>query len=244
MLDLDGTISEMVPRPEDATVSSEIRATLELVHQRLALVAIVTGRPARQAMEIVGLPGLVYSGNHGLERLEKGDLTLAPEVRSFVPELHDLLSRLQRRFPSPGLVWEDKVGSFAVHYRLEQQPERARAGLLAAIRELAAERVRLVMGKAVINVLPPLELTKGTAVTALAGEFDLDAAILIGDDVTDLDAFRAVRRMSAGPGLRGVSIAVLGEGTPSGLEDEVEFVLDGVSQVGDFLSWLAEEAAR
>ena len=244
LLDLDGTISELVPHPADATVSSEIRSTLVILQQRLALVAIVTGRPARRAMEMVGLPDLVYAGNHGLERLEKGHETLAPEVRPFIPVLRDLLGGLEQRFPLPGLVFEDKSASLAVHYRLAEHPERVRDELLEAIRELAGDQVRLLMGKTVINILPPVELTKGTAVKGLIEEHDLSAAVLMGDDLTDLDAFRAAKRMSAETDFRSISIAVLGEGTPSELEGETEFALAGVSEVNDFLLWLARETSK
>ena len=161
MLDLDGTISEIVPHPEEATVSASMRAVLRELNRSLALVAIVTGRSARQASDIVGLQELTYSGNHGLEWLKKGRLTLTAEVSRFEPALQGLRNRLEERFSSSGLVFEDKAGSFAVHYRHVEDPEAARDHLLEAVEALCEGRVKVVLGKSVINVLPPVDLHKG-----------------------------------------------------------------------------------
>ena len=83
--DLDGTLSEIVPVPDEARVSASVRKTLEELQRNLALVAIVTGRPVRQAQDIIGLPQITYIGNHGMERFEKGNLVLmkAP-MRSYL----------------------------------------------------------------------------------------------------------------------------------------------------------------
>ena len=244
MLDLDGTISELVPEPDQARISSRVAGTLRDLHSKLALLAIVTGRPVQQALSIVGLDQLVYVGNHGLETLEKGRTRLADEAQAFGPALQRLLTALQEEPPSKGLILEDKGASFAIHYRSAPEPEKTRADVLAAIDRLAGSRVRILMGKAVINVLPPVNLSKGTAVVSLANDHDLSAAILIGDDVTDIDSFRAARYLAADPGFESISVAVMGAGAPQELEEEADFTLSSVAEVEKFLAWLAARAAR
>ena len=241
LLDLDGTISEIVPEPEAASVRPAVVAALEKLHRRLALVAILTGRSAGQARDILGLQQLVYVGNHGLERLENGRTILAEESQSFAPFLEQLLARLRPRFPSQGLIFEDKGGSFTIHYRLAVDPGKAREDVLEAIRELAGGQVRVLMGKTVINVLPPAKLNKGTAVISLVKEYGLGGAILIGDDVTDIDSFHAARQLSRRQGFISISVTVEAPDCPAELETEANFSLAGVSEVEDFLAWLAEQ---
>ncbi len=246
LLDLDGTISEIVSEPQAAAVSPAIKSALRELCLRLALVAVITGRSAWQARDIVGLQELTYVGNHGLERLERGRFTLTEGVQAYVPFLKRLLERLGERFPpsgpgqvpSSGLTLEDKESSFAVHYRLARDPDKARDDALEAIRELAGGQVRVLMGKAVINVLPPVNLTKGTAVISLVTEHNLSGAVLIGDDVTDIDSFRAARDLSSQGSFSGISVAVVGPDSPPELEKEADFTLSMVSEVGDFLKWL------
>ena len=194
-LDLDGTLAEIVPRPDDTAVRPVVTRTLRALQRRLALVAVVTGRPALQARDILGVEELVYAGNHGLELMEERRLEVAEEARPHVEGISRLLGRVRAAFPEEGIVFEEKAGSFAVHYRLAADPKGVRDGLLRFIGKEAGEWVKLIMGKEVTNVLAPVELNKGTALTYLSRKHHLAAAVVMGDDVTDLDAFRASREL-------------------------------------------------
>jgi len=66
-LDVDGVLAPIVPRPEDARVPDETREELRRLNERYALVACISGRAGADAQRIVGIPELVYVGNHGLE---------------------------------------------------------------------------------------------------------------------------------------------------------------------------------
>ena len=243
LLDLDGTLSEIVPGSDAATVSPTIRTALIELQARLALVAIVTGRSALKAREIVGIAELVYVGNHGLETLEKGRFDVAEEARASAPFLGRMLTCLRHRFPSAGLFFEHKGGSFAVHYRHAGDPEKAREDVLEAIQELAAGEVRVVMGKTVINVLPPVDLNKGTAAVSLVDKFALAGAVAIGDDVTDIDLLRAVSQMSRDREFSSLSIAVVSKDSPPELEMEADFTVSDVAEVEGLLTWLVEQTA-
>ena len=244
LTDLDGTLSEIVPNPYDSTVSEPIRNAIRELRLRMSVVAIVTGRPVRHASAILGLPDMIYIGTHGLERLEDGRVTLMEGASSFVATLRDLLAGLKTRFAGTGLIFEEKGSSFSVHYRLAEDPAICRDALLEAIETKARGQVRVLMGKQVIDVLPLLDLTKGTAVTSLVNEQNLSGVILMGDDVTDIDGFRAANHMSRYQGLGTISIAVLGPDSPRGLEDEADFTLSSVGEVEGFLKWLVEQTGR
>ena len=243
LLDMDGTISEIVPEPDAATVSPVIKLALKKLQARLALVAIVTGRSAVQARDIVGIEKLVYVGNHGLETLERGCLELTEEARAAAPFLERMLASLRHRFPSAGLFFEHKGGSFAVHYRPAGDPERARQDVLEAIHELATGEVRIIMGKTVINVLPPVDLNKGTAAVSLIDKYALAGAVAIGDDVTDIDLLRAVGQMSRDREFSSLSIAVVSQDSPPQLEVEADFTVSSVGEVESLLTWLVEQTA-
>ena len=223
-------------------MNPSIKSSLGALRLRLALVAIITGRSARQARDILGLYDLVYVGNHGLERLEAENVTIAEEARPFMSSLEQLVTRLRARFPSTGFFFEDKDASFAVHYRHVEDHEKALEDLLESIGDLAAVgQVRVLMGKTVVNVLPPVDLNKGTAVASLIREYGLSGAILIGDDVTDLDSFRAASSLSGYEGFRSLSVAVVGPDSPPELENEADFTLSSVSEVQEFLDWLVDQ---
>ena len=222
-------------------MSLAVRSALKELHRSLSLVAIITGRSARQARDIVGLREMLYVGNHGLERLQGEQFTLMEEAQLFAPYLLQLLVRLRAVLLDAEVTFEDKVCSFALHYRAARHPIEAQRLALKAIQELAGDEVRILMGKEVINVLPPVNLTKGTAVSSLVREFGLAGAILIGDDVTDLDSFRAARDLSGQPGFQTICVAVVGPDSPSELEREADFTLSNVSEVERFLIWLAGE---
>ncbi|MCE2462898.1 MAG: trehalose-phosphatase [Dehalococcoidia bacterium] len=233
LLDLDGTISEIVPQPDEASVSPSIKAVLRELSRSLPLVSIITGRSAGQARDIVGVEDLVYVGNHGLEWIIDGRETLAEEASPYLPSMRRLLVLLREKLPLEGLFFEDKGGSFAIHYRHAPDPGVARESILKAIEELAQGEVRTLMGKAVVDVL--------CADVSLVKEFPLFGAILIGDDVTELDSFRAAGKLSSEGGFAFKSIAVVSADSPPELKSEAELTLLSVAEVERFLVWLADK---
>jgi len=205
-LDVDGVLAPIVPRPEDARVPEETREVLRGLHGRYALVACVSGRAGADAREIVGVPELVYVGNHGLE--------LMAEAEEWTGRLRDFLA---------GVDWprlEDKGLTAALHYRGVEDEEAARAEL-----EGIAERARgagLVtrFGRKVLEIVPPIRGGKGTAIRALLERHRLDRALVAGDDTTDLDAFRALDGLELG-----VRVAVASDEGPPDLRATADLVV-------------------
>jgi trehalose 6-phosphate phosphatase len=126
----------------------------------------------------VGVPELVYVGNHGLELSEQAD--------AWRQRLRDFLV---------GVDWaaiEDKGLTASLHYRGMPNEAAARAALAEVKRRAEHEGFVARFGRRVLELLPPLDVDKGTAVRQLLAERSLRRALYAGDDTTDLDGFRAL----------------------------------------------------
>jgi len=215
-VDVDGVLAPIVARPEDATVPEETRIELRRLNARYALVACISGRAGDDARRIVGVPDLTYVGNHGLE--------LDPESDSWAVRLRAFLS---------GVAWdelEDKHLSASLHYRNAEDEAGARADL-----EMIAERARAAgfvarFGRKVLEVLPPLEANKGTAVRRLLVEHELERALYAGDDTTDLDAFAALEPLEVG-----IRVAVASSDGPADLRAAADLVIENPAEFLDLL---------
>jgi trehalose 6-phosphate phosphatase len=176
-LDIDGALAPIVLQPEDARVPAETRIELRRLATRYRLVACVTGRETRVAREIVGVPELTYVGEHGLE--------LDPRAQEYGPRIHAFAATA----PWPA---ELKPLSAAFHYRTAADHEAARATLETVAARALEAGFRTRWGRMVLEVLPPLDASKGTAVQSLLRESGLRRALYAGDDTTDLDGFAAL----------------------------------------------------
>ena len=168
---------------------------LLLALQRHAPVAIITGRAVADIQPRLGFVPDLLVGNHGLEGVPGARAATAAEYhRSVCAQWRHQLERLlAAEYPDPGVQVEDKRYSLSVHYRHAQAAERAQADLEPLLAGLDPAP-RLVAGKCVFNLMPPGAGHKGTALEQLIEEVDARAAIYVGDDVTDEDAFRVQRQ--------------------------------------------------
>ena len=123
--DVDGTISPIVAHPDDAQVTPRNREMLDALQDVLTLVAVISGRAADDISQRVGIPGLVYVGNHGLETWIDGEVTLAPQVHAYRPGLEIVRDALTPRI-LPGMIVEDKGATLSIHYRRAEDPARGR----------------------------------------------------------------------------------------------------------------------
>jgi trehalose-phosphatase len=231
-LDYDGTLTPIVARPEDAVISPAMRETVSKL-ARVCTVAVVSGRDLRDVRRLVGIPEILYAGSHGFEiagpeglnvRLERGE--------EFLPALDELEAVLRRRLDAiPGAQVERKRFSVAVHYR-NAAPEDVEAVGQAALEAASRQPgLRVSRGKKVLDIQPGIDWNKGAALLWLLGALKLDTPetvpLYIGDDVTDEDAFRAIRE-------RGIGIVVLDEERPSA----ARYALKNTEEVRAFLERL------
>jgi trehalose 6-phosphate phosphatase len=218
LLDVDGTLAPIAARPELASVPEETRAELGRLVARYALVAAVSGRTGEDAARIVGVEGPVYVGVHGLE--------LAPDAERWRGPLHEFAESVD---------WpvEDKGLAVVFHYRGEQDEEAA----LERLRDVAADARELGLvpqfGRKVLEVRPPVEADKGTAVRMLLEERGLGRALYAGDDRTDLDAFRGLDGLELA-----VRVAVASAEGPRELVEAADLVVDSPQELVGLLARL------
>ena len=238
LLDVDGTLAPIAPRPEDATVPAPTRAAVAtLARARDTHVALVSGRGAADARHLVGVDGVWAIGNHGLETIDPGGiLSIDERVRAFDEALRSVRASAEGAAALvPGARVEDKGATLSIHYRLAEPGDVPQ--LESAVAAAAGKAgLRVTRGRKIIEVRPPLAVDKGTAVLALAkrlGATERSASILFaGDDTTDEDAMEALRGWHADA----VTIHVEGEDPRS---TRAEFRVASPAELGKWLAALA-----
>jgi trehalose 6-phosphate phosphatase len=236
--DLDGTLSHIVPVPDAAQITPRNRELLASLHSKLALVAVVSGRSVIDLVTRVDLPGLVYVGNHGLERWVNGQTEIAPEISAYRSSLEAAYDVLQSSLVS-GMEIEDKGATLSVHYRRTPDPQAVATSFEPKARSVADQfGLNLFHGRMVFELRPPVEVNKGTAFKDLVNQHALDAAVFLGDDTTDVDALRMAQLLREQQTCYCVGLGVLSDGTPDSVRDNADLLVSGVSDVETFLAWL------
>jgi trehalose 6-phosphate phosphatase len=233
--DIDGTLAPIVAAPEDARVLPEALAALEKLAPRYALVGCVTGRPAAEARTLVPIETVAISGNHGLEVWRDGAVHLAPQAEKYLPAIHEAIQvvRNDGLLPEYGCHVEDKGITFTIHFRNSPRADHARRYLETQIVP-KIERAGLAssFGRMVLEVRPPVAVDKGAAVKRLRGRRHITEILFVGDDTSDLDAFREAT----------VRIAVRSPEAPRALLAAADAVVEGPAAVIELLEHLAEPA--
>ena len=220
VFDVDGTLAPIVPRPELSTVPEQARVELRRLAERYLLVACVSGRAGDDARALVGIEGIEYVGNHGLE-LDPGAAALAGRVAAF----RDTIS------------WpvEDKTLSLSYHYREVADEGAAVAELQRVADRARAEGLVPRWGRKVLEIRPPVAADKGTAVRALVERAGATRALYAGDDATDLDAFKG---LDAADLERAVRIAVSSHEGPAELREAADLVVGSPEELVELLRLL------
>jgi trehalose 6-phosphate phosphatase len=243
--DIDGTISRIAPSPREAKVSPVCRDHLVSLAERLELVAVISGRPVAEAREMVGVEKVVYGGNHGWEWWEEGEVKLREGAEPYLQRIAAVLQELSSRLPEEELFLENKGVTLAIHYRCATKPEATQKAIQEALADIPAVRgLRIALGRKVVELCPPVEVDKGLALKELVGKYQLAAVVYLGDDLTDVDAFRALHSLCREQPLQGIAIGVVEEETPSEVLAEADFCLRGVTDVERFLGWLVSTARQ
>jgi trehalose 6-phosphate phosphatase len=243
LLDIDGTLAPIVRHADDAAVPEATRAQLIAVAKRYAVVGCISGRRSTTARQMVALGSIAYAGNHGSELLEPGAtvVEIDPEIAAHERKVRDFaaaaytpeVQRLRVRS-------EDKQAIMAFHWRGAPDEDAAEQAVREIAAQAEAEGLRLHWGRKVLEVRPPIEINKGRGVRLLIEGHDLAAALYVGDDMTDLDAFAALRELVAAGKLgAAVCVGVRSEETPPQLEEGADLLVDGPAGVVELLRALA-----
>ncbi|HUH06317.1 MAG TPA: trehalose-phosphatase [Egibacteraceae bacterium] len=239
-LDFDGTLTPIINDPTASAMPADVAEALAALAPRLGALAIVSGRPARFLAERAAIPGARLLGLYGLEEWIDGSARPRPEAahwQSAVDEAKSLLRTAAGEIP--GVRLEDKGLAVALHWRGAADEVQAGRAAAQAVRAVA-ERTGLARepGKLVEELRPPVDWDKGASVLALSSELDLERVCYVGDDLGDLAAFAAVRRL----GGRAVAVEH-SEETPADLLAAADAVLDGPEGVAALLSALRDRLA-
>ncbi len=245
LLDIDGTLAPIVEHAADAHVPEITRQLLIEVAKRYRVVGCVSGRRASEARAMVSIGTISYIGAHGVEILRRGqtEAQLDPGVEDWARRIHEFgrdadTSDLRRR----RVRLEDKGAIVAFHWRGAPDEEAARAAIDAVAARAEANGLRTHWGRKVLEVRPPVRIDKGAGVMALLNGCDLDAALYVGDDTTDLDAFRALTKMVDEGRLKSaVRVGVRSDDGPSAITEEADVVVEGPAGVRELLKALIAE---
>jgi trehalose 6-phosphate phosphatase len=237
-------LAPIVQHPDDAHMPETTRRPLIEVAKRFGVVACVSGRRASDARRIVSLGSIAYLGSHGSEVLHPG--SIQPEMDS---ELTAWTRRVQdfaheafgERLRLLRVRLEDKEAIAALHWRGVPDEEDAEK----AVREVAeaAEEAGFTThwGRKVLEIRPPVRIDKGAGIVKLLRDMDLAAAMYVGDDVTDLDAFRGLTELlelgSLGSAIR---VGVRSDEGPSKLREEADWMVEGTDGVRELLKSLLD----
>jgi trehalose-phosphatase len=228
-LDYDGTLTPIVSRPELALCPSEVKRHLEKLRDLPSVyLAIISGRSLEDLRKKVGVSGIIYAGNHGLE-IENPDgrhkkfLSSARtrELKRITQNVRNSLKEI------PRILFEEKGPILSVHYR--NVPQKFFDRIPQVLKEELEQwrgRWKMASGKMVFEIQPNVDFHKGETVREILKPFPSLGLlpIYIGDDQTDEDAFRVLKG-------QGLSVFI----GPSGFSSEAEFFLRNPDEVQEFL---------
>lgn len=198
LFDIDGVLAPIVPHAADARVPREALDLLAALRDRYLLAGVISGRGMADVDRMVPVPGLGRGGNHGLEMAEPGaGAHLVPQAAGPVRVLRAFVEALsQDQLSAHGAWMEDKGASVSLHYREAPDPVATGAWLRATVLSSARHAgIRTRDGKMILELIPDVDVDKGTALQALVRAVGARHVMYVGDDHTDADAWRGMRAM-------------------------------------------------
>jgi trehalose 6-phosphate phosphatase len=241
LTDIDGTLAPIVPTPDLSEVPKELREFLRRLSERCRIVAGISGRAAEEAYRLVGLETIVYYGNHGFEVLRGGEVEVIPEAAPYRAAIEELEDKAREELGPLGAFIEEKGITASIHYR-NVSSEVGELCKAFVKREGEHLGLRITLGRGVAEARPPVRADKGTSVRRLIEEYSPEKALFIGDDTTDLDAFRELEALrEEGVLTETLRIGVKSDEGPSEITSESDLVVEGVEGVEEVLRVLVEE---
>ena len=238
--DMDGTISYITEKPEDAVVTPRNHELLQALNEKLTLVAIVSGRAVHSVTARMALPGVTYIGNHGLERCVNGQVKHNFDIDQYLPALAASVMELEE-ISLDGVQIEDKGVTVTLHYRQTENTEEVRDLLYPLVKKIASkEGLAFFEGRMIFELRPPVKADKGIAFENLVHEFSLDSVIYVGDDTTDIAALTTARQLREKKACYAVGVGVMSNDYPNELPKEADLLTSGVPDVENLFAWVLE----
>lgn len=238
ILDFDGVLAPIVDDPADSALPDGLLDVLGRLARRLAIVAVVSGRPAAFLAERAAAPGVRLFGLYGTEEWRDGAAAARPEALRWEPALDEARERFTLALAGHrGVVLEDKGLALALHWR--NAPDReAAAGFVHDLVASVASDTGLAPepGKFVLELRPPLDRDKGTCVSELVAQLRPATVVYAGDDRGDLAAFAAAKQAG------GFALAVEhADETPAEVVAAADATVAGTDALG---AWLRDLSRR
>ena len=246
LTDYDGTLTPIVGSPELASLPEGTRLIIQaLARQYNFTVGVISGRALADLKDKVGIPGIIYAGNHGLE-IEGPGISfvnpLADELRPILRITHYVLRRALGTIR--GVFVENKGLTLSIHYRLAE--ERRAREVENIVEEVvssaeAVGKTKITSGKKVYEVRPAVTWDKGKAISLLMNRYGKGGRksgllpMYFGDDLTDEDGFRVIENYGSG-----ISVFV-GERVQ---QSAARYFLKSPVEVATFLEMLLAQARR
>jgi trehalose-phosphatase len=229
-LDFDGTLTPLVDDPADAHLAPHMERVLRALtqHERVSL-ALLSGRNRNELQGHVGMPDVIYAGNHGLEISGPGFVFIEPKAAAETEALKRLAAALAKDVESiDGALVEDKGLTLSVHYRLVDVERRGqvRRAVEAGLAN-AGHPFSMTQGDQAYEICPAMDWNKGNAVTRIKDQVGKPNVLLVylGDDATDEDVFAAFPD--------GITVKVADT-----TDTAAHYRLEGPADVRRFLEWL------
>lgn len=197
---------------------------------------------------MVSIGTISYLGSHGIELLRAGwtEAVLDKGVEDWVRRIHEFGREADTADARKLRVrLEDKGAIVAFHWRGAPNEEAAKAAIDSIAQRAEAAGLRAHWGRKVLEVRPPIKIDKGAGIISFLNDYGdgIDVALYVGDDSTDLDAFRALSELQQEGKLgKTIKVGVGSEEGPSAIAGEADLVVDGPEGVRELLSALAADA--
>ncbi len=243
--DIDGTLAPIMPSPDDVVLPRDAGKALTSLASKYKLVACVSGRNAAVAKKIVGLDGITYIGCHGLERIRAGsdEVETSAEVEKYAPAVNSFIrGHFTEELREVGVSLEDKGSIQVFLWRRAENQTLAEQRLNKVAQSAIEAGLCAQWGRKVLEIRPPVDVNKGTALVTLLHNSPIELALYAGDDRTDLDAFKALRTLvSEGRLVRAVCVGVSSSEGPEEMPDMADIVVDGTADIAKLLDLLATD---
>lgn len=235
LFDFDGTLTPIAESPREARLSLETKALLQQLSEKKGVyLAIVSGRKLDDIKAKIGLPNVIYGGNHGLEGEilgEKYSYPIPDKMLKSLKTIKEQFDLIAAKFK--GVLVEDKGVTLSFHYRMAE--EQLIPEINSLINEVlqpyvTAGSVSVMVGKKVTDVSPKVNWNKGCFADLIVNKINgriktLPVVIIIGDDKTDENTFHKLENQ--------ITITV-GEKSKS----EAKYYTKNTGEVIEFLNWV------
>ena len=239
--DIDGTISSIESLPHQAVITNNMKGILNNIQNKFKLLAIITGRLLQDALQMINIQGILYIGNHGMEYQRNNEIVTDKKALKYIPKIIDIYDELKNEpnMNQPGIILENKNTCISIHYRSTNNPQSVRKNILKTLKNIkTTEDLQIKEGKKIIELRPPIGNDKGNIINKIVENYNANKLIYLGDDITDVDAFKEISKLNKENKIDGTSILVQSNETHEFVKKNAEYYVNNVEDVEKFFKWI------